>query len=64
MKKFMQILLASFGVMALMFAGCETAAPEGDDAMVEDPAMEVEAPADADAGADAGMEDGEMEEGA
>ncbi|MBT4385040.1 hypothetical protein HOD30_04815 [Candidatus Peregrinibacteria bacterium] len=48
MKKFMQILLASFGVMALMFAGCETAAPEGDEDMGEEPVVEepVEAPAE------------------
>lgn len=40
MKKFMQILLATFGVMALVFAGC-TSKP-ADDAAVEEEGTVVE----------------------
>ncbi len=52
MKKFMQILLATFGVMALVFAGCtskpadDAVVVEGDTTVVEDEdtTMEEEAP--------------------
>ncbi len=35
MKKFMQILLATFGVMALVFAGCSKTEEAADDAAMD-----------------------------
>lgn len=51
MKKFMQLLLVSFGVMALALSGCQTTPAEDtdDEAMMEDSAME-----------DTTMDDGSM----
>lgn len=66
MKSFMQVLLATFGVMALVFAGCNTTDVEEEDMDTEDVDMEEEVEADADMeDEDMSMEDEEedMEEG-
>lgn len=44
MKKFMQLILASFGVVALMLAGCSTTPAEETPAMEEDASMTEETP--------------------
>ena len=40
MKKFMQILLATFGIMALAFTGCSGTDVEEDDTMDDLPVVE------------------------
>jgi len=44
MKKFMQLILASFGVVALMLAGCSTT-PAEETTATEDASMTEETPA-------------------
>ncbi|MFT7184485.1 MAG: hypothetical protein ACI9QC_000827 [Oceanicoccus sp.] len=43
MKKFMQILLATFGILALSFAGCNSADEDGEMMEEEEEMMEEEA---------------------